>query len=144
MDKTTLLHNALQEIDWDLVHNNFKNFDLLWYDDTTPTKKEIIEDVTELINVALDALDEDKNDNVQSQVVANHWIICAEKTEEDNEVLLEVLFTPTTSFVASSSESQKEAIQQEKLNERLKVALKNENYELAARIKKMLEKQDNG
>lgn len=143
MNRDKLLHKALESIDWDFVQGCFKTLKLDWYEQKkAPTKKELVEDVCELVATAYEQLDVEGE--TESQVVTNHWIVMLEYEEETNNLLLEIIFTPIAIFIASDEQTEKIDYihtDMKKLKTRLKLALQNENYELAAKIKKILDKQ---
>jgi len=137
--KNKLLHKALESVDWDYVARSFQNLGLQWYGSETkvPTKKELTTDLTEIIETAFNSVGEE---NMSTQIVTPHWIVCVEKDEGSDEVLLEILFTPFTLLTSSRDKSEKiENVNIDKLNQRLKMALEKENYELASLIQETLD-----
>ena len=138
MNQNKLLHKALESVDWDYVTRSFRNLGLQWYgSEKVPTKKELITDLTEIIEVAFNSIDEE---NPSTQVITPHWIVCVEKDEQSEELLLEIIFTPFALFISSNDKSSKTTvINIEKLKQRLKIALEKESYEIAGLIQSTLD-----
>jgi len=138
MNQNKLLHKALESVDWDYVTRSFRNLGLQWYgSEKVPTKKELITDLTEIIEVAFDSVDEE---NLSAQVITPHWIVCVEKDEQSKELLLEIIFTPFALFISSNDKNSKTTvINIEKLKQRLKIALEKESYEIAGLIQSTLD-----
>lgn len=138
MNHSVLLHKALENINWDYVSRSFRGLGISWYGgERVPTKKELINDLTEIIEITFDNLESDPE---ATQTVTPHWIVCLEEDKETKELLLEVIFTPFALFINSKGSTDKTmSINIEKLKERLKMALQKENYELASLIQESLD-----
>lgn len=138
MNNSTLLHKALESVNWDYVHRSFRGLGVQWYgSEKMPSKKDLINDLTEIIEVTFENLEVDSE---ATQTVTSHWIVCLEEDEETKELLLEIMFTPITLFIGSKGAIDKtHSINLEKLKERLKIALQRENYELAGLIQETLD-----
>lgn len=138
MSIDNLLHKALEKTDWDFVSRCFRSLGLKYYDtEHIPTKKELVTDLTEIIEATFELVnDEDET----FQIVTPHWIVCLQKNEDSKEYLLEVIFTPLTLFASSKKDKDDTTtINHGKLKQRIDIALKKENYELAAKIQEVLD-----
>ena len=136
--KNKLLHRALESVDWDYVTRSFQDLGLQWYGSKkVPTKKELITDLTEIIEIAFEDVSGEDN---STQLVTPHWIVCIEKDQSSDELLLEILFTPFALFISSSNKTRKMINNNiEKLKQRLSMALERESYELAGIIQETLD-----
>lgn len=138
MNTSKLIHKTLENVNWDYVTRSFRGLGLQWYgSEKIPTKKELVTDLTEIIEAACEKLD---TNSLTSQIVTPYWIVVAEQDEESKEVLLEVIFTPFVVLTSSEKENnQTTEMNREKLNNRLNIAVDKENYELATSIRGILD-----
>jgi hypothetical protein len=139
MNNSKLLHQVLENINWDYVTRSFRG-DVKWYgSEKVPTKNELIADLTEIVEVTFENLDADAT---VTQTVTPYWIVCIEEDEKTSELLLEVIFSPFAVFVNSKGVNKTKMVNSEKLRERLTIALRKENYELAGLIQDVLDQYD--
>lgn len=136
MNYSKLLHQALENTNWDYIVRSFRGIGVQWYgSEKLPTKKELIADLTEIIQATFEKLD---SELTSTQTVTPHWIVCVEEEEDTKVLMLEVIFTPFALFIDSKGVNKTQTINLEKFKERLTIALDKENYEIAALVQEAL------
>lgn len=140
VNNTKLLHQALENVNWDYVVRSFRGMDLQWYGSTkTPTRKELVADLTEIIQVTFENYETDET----TQTVTPYWIVCIEESENKKKGLaIEIIFTPFVVHVDSKGNNKTVDVNIGKFKERLNIALRKENYELAAIIQEVLDEYE--
>ena len=111
MDKAKIIHNVLKQVDWDFIFLCAKHMKY-------KLKKQRL---------------------TKEQLILDFWTITAKYTEDD-KVCLEVIFTPIIVWSDNLSTGKSKKTSEERLKERLELALEIEDYTKAAEIKKSLDK----
>lgn len=130
MDKAKVIHNVLKQVDWDFIFSCAKHMKYK-LGKKRLTKEQLILDLTDILQNVLESK--------KNKLIVDFWTITAEYTE-NNEVCLEVIFTPIIIWSDSLSQGKTKKTNEERLKERLELALEIEDYTKAAEIKKSLDK----
>ena len=130
MDKAKVIHNVLKQVDWDFIFLCAKHMKYKLKKQRL-TKEQLILDLTDILENVLDSK--------KTKLIVDFWTITAEYTE-DNKVCLEVIFTPVIIWSDNLSTGETKKTSEERLKERLELALEIEDYTKAAEIKKSLDK----
>lgn len=122
-----LVHDTLTRIDWNYVLDTFRRLKLSWYENKIPSKNDLILDLADLMKLSQQS---------GKEVSTEHWII--NYWVKNEKPYFEIVFTPMV-IVTTLNPNMKE-IKVKRLKDRLSLALSTENYELAGKIKKNLDK----
>lgn len=132
MTHEELIHSTLNEINWKSVHTMFSLFQLQWYEEKSPSKRDLVNDLTSLAHNAI------ANPNLE--ITTEHWSVIFLKTKENEE--LHIAFTPiivhfnsSLSFVTQDRADQ--------LKKRIQLHEDLEQYEKCEKIYKQLNKLQN-
>lgn len=130
MDKVKVIHNVLKQVDWDFIFSCAKHMEYK-SGKRKLTKEQLVADLTDILKNVLETK--------KNKLVVDFWTITAEYTKDD-KVCLEVIFTPVIIWSDNLSAGKTKKTSEERLKERLELALEIEDYTKAAEIKKSLDK----
>lgn len=129
MRKEKIIHRIIQQVNWEFV---VASTNLLHFKKGKKfTKTELVEELTDLIKNVIETN--------KRHLVTDFWSINFEQSENGEDFILEVIYTPMIAWVDTFKKSVKKE-KEGRLQQRLKLALEIEDYEKANKIQKDLEK----
>lgn len=130
MDRGKIIYNVLKQVDWDFIFSCVKHIDFNLHK-TKITKSDLILDLTDMLKNVLVTR--------KTRLVTDIWTITCEYSGKD-QACIEVVFTPIIIWSDNFDTKKSPKVRENRLKERLELALEIEDYHKAAKIQKSLDK----
>jgi hypothetical protein len=131
MDKNTLIHNVVKQVEWDFILHILSEMKYTLKDKKL-TKKQLVDDLIMHLEATL-------NDK-KNKLVTDIWTINCEYDDNTDYIFVEVLFTPIVIWADTEKKKHYTNDKIKRLEQRLELAVLSEQYEKASKIKKTLDK----